>query len=136
MRTKALGVTILLGILALTARPSMQTPGRQAGRVEQINGRSVVAGEVLVKFRSGAAAGERLAAIEALSDAESVVPVGRGGTRRLRSRSHSADALVRLISGHPDVEYAEPNFIYHANGYARKRWDELAARFDQPGTAA
>jgi subtilisin family serine protease/subtilase family serine protease len=112
MRTKSLGVTILLGVLALTARPEMQGRGAGPRGIERINGRAAAGGEVLVKLRDGASVGQ-LAAIEALSDADSVMPVGRGGARRLRSRSHTAEALLRILNAHPSVEYAEPNYIVH-----------------------
>jgi subtilase family serine protease len=39
--------------------------------------------------------------------------VGRTGLRRLRSRSQDTRSLLRLLSTHPAVAYAEPNYIVH-----------------------
>ena len=113
MRTTAIGATILLGMLALTVPLSTQSPGGGPPRIEQIDGRDAAAGEVLVKFRAGTGAAQA-AAIGALADADSMTVVGRAGVRRLRSRSHNVAALLRVLAAHPDVDYAEPNYIVHA----------------------
>jgi len=48
-------------------------------------------------------------------DSDDDRPTGGFGVRRLRSRSLDVDALIQYLSQHPDVEYAEPNYIVHAN---------------------
>src|SRR5215510_3169723 len=77
---------------------------------ETINGRDVVAREVLVKFRQPPSASE-LAQLRADGDADDVRSLGRSGVFRLRSRSRSAAALAAALARRPDVAYAEPNFI-------------------------
>src|SRR5262245_16515662 len=85
---------------------------QRASRFERdtVNGRDVVAREVLVKFRRPPVASD-VAQLRADGDAEDVRPIGRAGVFRLRSRSRSASALAAALSRRPDVAYAEPNFI-------------------------
>ena len=105
-------VTIGVGLLAFTAQSSTQAPV-PPGLIERVNGREAVAGEVLVKLKGLAPAAE-VAGVRALVAAESDLPVGRTGARLFRSRSLSAAALVQLLAQHPDVVYAEPNYIVRA----------------------
>jgi subtilisin family serine protease len=105
-------VSIGVGLLAFTAQPSTQSPSAP-GLVEHVDGREAAAGEVLVKLRGLAPAAE-LGAVRALAAAESDTVVGFTGVRRLRSRSLSAAELVRRLAGHPDVVYAEPNYVVRA----------------------
>lgn len=109
MRAAAIGLTIVLGIFALTARPATQ-PGGVSGFIERIGGRDVAGAEVLVKTRGLALAAE-LAEVRSLTDADSVTPVGNAGVRRVRSKTLSAAALLQRLAKHPDIEYAEPNYI-------------------------
>ncbi|MFC5489944.1 S8 family serine peptidase [Dokdonella soli] len=59
-----------------------------------------------------------LANIEGETDAnmdDEVSHVDSGVVRRIRSRSMSVDQLLSALRGDPNVIYAEPNYIVHAN---------------------
>jgi subtilase family serine protease len=110
---RILAVAIVLGLagagLLLAPR---RTAAQRAGRFdrESVNGRDVVAREVLVKFRQRPLASD-LAQVRADADADDVRAIGRAGVFRIRSRSRSAAALAAMLARRPDVVYAEPNFI-------------------------
>jgi subtilisin family serine protease len=75
-----------------------------------------VPGEVIVKVRGGATP-QAVAQIAAEANAETdeqLADVGDAQIRRLRVSGTVADA-VRNLSGNSWVEYAEPNYILHAN---------------------
>ena len=110
---RAVLVTIgIVAIVILLLSTAAAAQGRRAGgrEVETANGRDVIAREVLVKLRQPSQ-GASLPQIAAGVDAEDVVPVGRSGLFRIRSRSMSATALANALAQRPDVEYAEPNFV-------------------------
>src|SRR5262245_8175800 len=110
---RILSVAVVLGLIAavLFLAPRRMVAQRNARfERETVNGRDVVAREVLVKFRQPPSASE-LAQLRADGDADDVRSLGRSGVFRLRSRSRSAAALVAALSRRPDVAYAEPNFI-------------------------
>jgi subtilisin family serine protease/subtilase family serine protease len=77
---------------------------------ERVNGRDAVSREVLVKFRDPIQI-QDLLDVAAQTDATSVERIGTTGTLRIRSRSHSAAALVRRLAARLDVQFAEPNHI-------------------------
>jgi subtilase family serine protease len=99
------------GVLLLAPFP---LEGQRASRLERqtVNGREVVAREVLVKFRNTLQPPE-FAEVARETDAEDVKRIGRAGTIRLRSKSLSAAALLAMLARREDVVYAEPNFIIH-----------------------
>lgn len=113
MRRLALGAAVLAGVVLATAQSATQPRADGALRIEHVDGREAVAGEVLVKLRSPAPARD-MVDINRLADTETVTPLGRTGLRRVRSRSRDARALVRLLANHPAVAYAEPNYIVRA----------------------
>ena len=78
--------------------------------VELFRGRPVVAGEVLVALRPNADPARLRAAVDAESDSL----VGAGRLWHARSRSRNVAALISLLSGRSDVQYAEPNYILYA----------------------
>jgi subtilisin family serine protease len=81
---------------------------------EVIKGKSAVAREVLVKFRTASAAA--VADVEQAADTEHSERVGRGDALRLiRSRSKNVDKLVNELAARPDVEYVEPNYIINVD---------------------
>ena len=82
-------------------------------RTEQFDGREAVRGELLLKLR-GQPVSADLTDLVRLADAEGLRPLGRTGIRRLRSRSRDVRALLRLLSNHPAIAYAEPNYIVRA----------------------
>ncbi len=78
---------------------------------EHIQGRLVAAGEVLVRFRTNAAA--TLAQVRRDMDADDDRPVGRHGWRLVHSRSRSAQALLAAMASRADVLEVEPNYVLH-----------------------
>jgi subtilisin family serine protease len=80
--------------------------------IEIFQGQDVAAREVLVKFR--AARPETLNEVEQAGDVDVSEGVGGAGAHLFRSRSKDVATLVRDLSAHPDVAFAEPNFIVHA----------------------
>src|SRR5215470_2029296 len=94
--------------LVLTAHAFAQNPRRSV----TINGREAVAGEVLVRFARQPVDTERLA-IEQDADAVESEPVGPV-LRRLRSRSLDVAALIASLRRRAIVQYAEPNYLWHA----------------------
>ncbi len=114
MRRSWLGVAVVAGSIAAALAFAPAVAGQRASRLERqmVNGREVVAGEVLVKFREGARPASPPIATDL--DAQSIRPLGRHGAFRLKSRSLSAESLLRRLKGRLDVVYAEPNFIVHA----------------------
>src|SRR5262245_52909475 len=71
-----------------------------------------VAGEVLVKFRTKPNAAER-AILQSQIDADRSDEVGSIGVERFHSRSLHERVLTDFFRGHPNVEYAEPNYVVH-----------------------
>ncbi|MFA5907215.1 MAG: S8 family peptidase [Vicinamibacterales bacterium] len=99
-------------LLALTAAVSsdLSGQGRRARASVMVDGREAVDGEVLVRFRSAAAAFEQSRAAEEV-EADEVEPVGRRGTRRMRARRLGTHELLARLRANPDVEFVEPNYI-------------------------
>ena len=117
MRPQTPAVT-LLGIAAIvlsvgTSSFTQPSPPRRI-RVEQVDGKQVAAGEVLVRLRPDLPAPAQ-AALARFADASSIRPVGRRGLQRLRSRSLDAATLLERLSRHGDVLFVEPNYVVHAS---------------------
>src|SRR5262249_43577330 len=81
-------------------------------RSESYKGRDVVSGEILVKFR-GANTAQTRALLALDADIFSTEFAGRTGAILIRSRGRSVDALLQAYIARPDVEYAEPNYVWH-----------------------
>ena len=116
MRRISIGATSLLAALAIFAlSASTSTQSRRVGRleVEDVNNRTAVAREVLVKLREPLQQAQ-LAQMASGVDPESVEIVGRSGILRIRSKSLGAAALLAAFSRRAGVAYAEPNFVVHA----------------------
>src|SRR3954468_13903802 len=116
MRPPSIGVTILLASVAAMSLSAQALPPQArrgaATQVEMVDGREAVAGEVLVKFRGDPRTD--LSDIGAAADAAAIDPVGRGGVRRVRSRSMNTAGLMARLGHHPALAYVEPNYILHA----------------------
>jgi subtilisin family serine protease len=114
MNRPSRNVTLLVGafatLLLALAPTRAQRPADRA--VELVNGREAISGEVLVKFRDTPRP-DQLNAIRGLADAQSMRPLGRSGVQRLQSRSMSATTLLQQLANHPDILYAEPNYLIH-----------------------
>lgn len=82
--------------------------------VELVNGRDVVAREVLVRLRPGATAAA-LSRMSASAQGAELHAIGGAGLGMYRVRSHSLDAaaLAAELSRLPEVLYAEPNYLLH-----------------------
>jgi ribosomal protein L27 len=85
----------------------------QNPQIDSVQGREVVAGEIIVRFR-----GATLAQSQALAaqdpDIISTVPVGSAGAILLRSRGRDTAALMQAYAARADVLYAEPNYVMRA----------------------
>src|SRR6185369_2794105 len=104
MRTFVLSALLSVALtLPLTA---------QTVQTESYKGRDVVSGEILVKFR-GANTAQTLALTTLDADISSVESAGRTGALLIRSRGRNVDALLQAYLARPDVEYAEPNYVWH-----------------------
>ena len=110
MRRFALVAAVVAAVVLATTHSSTQPRAESRLRVEQID--RAEAGEVLVKLR-GPLPARDLLDVTRIADADTVRTVGRTGLRRLRSRSQDTRSLLRLLSTHPGVAYAEPNYIVH-----------------------
>jgi serine protease len=77
---------------------------------EFINGREVVAGEVIVKFHERVLPGS-IDKAKKNSEVDSDKHVGGKGARLLHSRSKNTATLIAELSTNPDVIYVEPNYI-------------------------
>ena len=84
----------------------------QNNHTESYRGRDVVSGEILVKFR-GASYAQSRASVALDSDISSTEVAGRTGAILIRSRGRNVDGLLRAYMARPDVEYAEPNYVWH-----------------------
>jgi len=107
-----LGFSALAAVVALVFLSPLRLDGQRASRFERevVNGREVVAGEALFKFRYPPAAAD-LAQVAADANADDVRRVGRTGAMLVRSRAMNTAALLARLRNRADVEYAEPNFI-------------------------
>ena len=112
MRQSRVAIATVFGafaVLVLTAGPSTQ--GRRNGRdVEMMDGKAVVAREVIVRFLQPSNSA-RDVQIERDVNADEIEVIGRGGARRIRSRSMRVDSLLALFSARTDVLYVEPNYL-------------------------
>jgi subtilisin family serine protease len=106
---------VALAVIAL-APDALLSQGRQPAtrRVVMLDGREVVEGEVIVRYRSQTGALERQRA-EYQADSDSSEPLGRHGMRRVRSRNMTTRELIETLSANPDVELVEPNYIIRAS---------------------
>src|SRR5262245_26945891 len=113
--TARLAAVVILALATLGNPAALQR--RRPGIVRQtsiVNGRVAAAGEVLVKYRRPLAQFER-AQLDQQTEADESHPVGRAGLRRVHSRRFDTAALLAFLRSHPDVEYAEPNYIVTAD---------------------
>src|SRR5205823_4356623 len=78
-----------------------------------VQGRKAVAGDVLVKFRRQLAKDEH-DRIRRQLDADRSNDINSAGLRLIHSRSQQTEALLNVFKNHPDVVYAEPNYVLQA----------------------
>jgi subtilisin family serine protease len=107
-------LTVLFAALAAVFAAGTTTIAQRGrARVEWVNGREAAPREVLVKFRRAPQA-DVLSAIGDQAGADAIQTIGRAGLRRIRARALDVPALLRLLANHPDVLYAEPNYLVQA----------------------
>ena len=123
MKQKLAGALAGLGMLAAcsyarTPTQPLAGPSAAAAFAAAV-GPAYVPGEVIVKFRAGASTAKRGAALNAASAAagEHVLTaamrrVGDGEGINVLHTSMSVPAAIQALRSSPDVEYAEPNYIY------------------------
>src|SRR5437867_4416855 len=104
---------LFAAVAALIVSGTTTSAQRGRARVEWVDGRQAVAREVLVRFRRSPRA-DVLTAIADQTGAEVIETIGRAGVRRIRARAFDVPGLLRLIANHPDVLYAEPNYLVQA----------------------
>ena len=121
IRTRAAFTLAVLAAAVLVIRPAAQQQGtgpsfdgRGDRRVEFIDGRPAVEGDILVKFRRAVGSGE-LGQFAKDVDADESEAVGGAGIHRIHSRSRGAGALRALLRSRSDIEYAEPNYVVTAD---------------------
>ena len=110
---------ILAVTLAVTTfgADALFSQGRQAPRHRRtvmLDGREVVEGEVIVRYRARTGVIERERA-EFQIESDTSETVGRRGSRRVRSRRMTTRQMLAALRDNPDVEFAEPNFIIRAS---------------------
>jgi subtilisin family serine protease len=89
-------------------------------------GKQVVANEIILRLSAANAPSlSRIAAVSA--PGEILKPIGNGlGLSVLHSTSRDVTALMNVFSRHPDVFYAEPNYILKANAVPNDpSWTQL-----------
>src|SRR5438046_6793572 len=85
----------------------------QTVATELYQGRDVVAGEIIVRFRAATPAQSQALAAQD-QDIASTKAVGGTGPVVLRSRGRDVAELLQAYAGRADVQYAEPNYIWQA----------------------
>jgi subtilisin family serine protease/PKD repeat protein len=114
LRSSVLSATLSAFVIFAATHAGAQAPaGGRRPQTELFRGREVASRQVLVKFSKSALPGD-VERAKAAADVEFVRGVGGQGVRLLRSRSKDAETLVRELSAHPGVLYAEPNYIIRA----------------------
>ncbi len=103
---------LVLGLAVSTLLSS--TVSTQTTRGQSVNAgtdpSAAVRGEALVKFRTPPSQAER-AMLRGQVDADRDEEIGSAGVVRYHSRSLDAAALSAFFGSHPNVEYAEPNYL-------------------------
>jgi hypothetical protein len=106
--TVALALTTL-GAGDLLGQGQRPSPPRRVG---MLDGREVVEGEVIVRYRAQGRIDRERAELQADSDAAE--QLGRR-LQRLRSRSLTTRELIETLRANPAIELVEPNYIIRAN---------------------
>ncbi|MDH5235933.1 MAG: S8 family serine peptidase, partial [Gemmatimonadota bacterium] len=106
-------------------------------------GPQYVAGEVLVRFRAGVTATSRAAAHAAANAnvAERILTarMRAGGDAEgitLLRTAMAVPAAVQALRGNPDVEYAEPNYIYQHNAISNDTYFTNGSLWGMYGTSS
>lgn len=81
-------------------------------KIQKFQGKDVVAGQVLVKFRTPGQ--QSLASARSAGDIDSYRGIGGTGVFVMHSRSQGTAALLSRLGAHKDVAFVEPDYILHA----------------------
>ena len=111
-RSRVFVLLCALLVISSFSRPAVSQSQPDASAQTIVDGRLAVANEVLVKLRDNPVY-EQYVDLEWQNDAQSEV-VGGQGARRLHSPWIETADLLADIQTHPDVEYAEPNYVISA----------------------
>ncbi|MEO5509620.1 MAG: S8 family peptidase [Longimicrobiales bacterium] len=143
MRQKFAVVLVSAGILAGCAdapTPAEPTLSPQAS-VNSGAGPEFVPGEVLVKFREGASAANRGLAMKAANAAAGehilTAAMRRDGDSegvRVMHTAMSVPAAVEAFRNAPDVEYAEPNWVYNHSAVSNDTYVTNGTLWGMTGT--
>jgi subtilisin family serine protease len=109
-------LSVLLAVLFIHIRVASPVAAQttQTFRIESVQGRDAVAGEILVRFRDGVGVQAQTLTTQD-ADIFSAETSGRTGAIRLRSRSRSVAALLQSYGSRMDVLYAEPNYVMRSD---------------------
>src|SRR5713226_8212659 len=105
---------LLLAALALLVFVALGLPAGAGGPAAS---GEFVPGEILIKVKPTSSAAD-IARLEQDVDADvddQVAQVDGGTIRRIHSRSKGSEALIKVLLSNPNVVYAEPNYILHAD---------------------
>ena len=110
---------IIGAVVAITF--SCQTAG-DAGQIASdtyldpvVGPTEVAANEVLVRFRAGATVRDIISIIRDAEHLDLAEPIGNGRFWRLKSTDFDTATLIRRLRGRAEVDYVEPNFVYHTD---------------------
>jgi subtilisin family serine protease len=93
-----------LSIFVLILSSALQTPDKIA----------YVEGEVLVKFRPSASA-QTVSSVASRVEATAVTRILNTDLRKIKfAKTKQVESVVQTLQSLPEVEYAEPNYIYYA----------------------
>ena len=121
-RTVPVAVSLALAVIALAADSLIdRRTGTSSLRTAMVEGREVVEGEVIVRYKADAGPiGRERAEFHARTLVSQ--SVGRRGAQRLVSRELSTSQMIAALRANPDVEYVEPNYVIRANAVPNDQW--------------
>ena len=111
--TSRLAAAVAIGLctLGLDAVWSQGPRNGQRPSTTWLDGREVVDGEVIVRYRAESSGVMERQRAEFQAEADEVEVIGRRGMRRMRSRRLGTRAMIQALRNNPDVEFAEPNYV-------------------------
>jgi thermitase len=111
IRTSRVVLAVTVICAAIGVDP-LFSQGRDAarGRTVILDGREVVEGEVLIRYKSQIGRIERERA-EFQANSVGSEAIGRQGVRRMRSRKMTTRQLLTTLRNNPDVDVVEPNYV-------------------------
>ncbi len=120
-RGRVLLLLVLAVALALPGAVAAQTqdpgPNDERSRLRSAQDEKAVPGEIIVKYKEnvGSAAQAAIRRQEGLEKKQELALIH---AELVKARGQSVGQAIRGLEARPEVEYAEPNFIYQPTGYA------------------